>query len=96
MKLIYYDPRTWEWVPSPHDYRVRVYDRNSWLVERTGSGGADVVDLEGEAKCTCSDFLYRKGLEGREEARPTRKYEYPTCKHIRLVKLFLRVSEAVV
>jgi len=87
MRPIYYDPRTWEWVPAPTDYHVKAYDRKSWLVQRIGSSGVDVVDFEGNEgvpHCTCGDFLYRKSID-----KPLKKWDYITCKHIRLVRLML-------
>jgi hypothetical protein len=90
MRPIYYDPRTWEWIPTPTDYSIKVYDRNSWLIQKVGTSMADVVDFEGEQgspQCTCADYLYRKSLE-----KPLKKWDYTTCKHIRLVQTMLRFA----
>jgi hypothetical protein len=85
MQHIYYDPSTFEWLPSLRDYTVEPYNRNSFLVHKQGDDGVNIVDLDdynGSGSCTCADFAYRHDPDNQT---PTGT----TCKHLRLVKYVL-------
>jgi len=83
MQHIYYDPITFEWLPSLKDYAVEPYNQHSYLVHKQGDDGVNIVDLEeyaGSGSCTCADFAYRHDPANLAHTPGT------SCKHLRLVR----------
>lgn len=92
MKRIYYDPVTLTALPNFQDYTVEPYDTSSYMVQRKGEEGVNIVDVtefSGIGSCTCQDFAFRKD--------PTNLKRNPdnTCKHIRMVKCLIRIQNSL-
>lgn len=86
-KIIYFDPATKAWLPNLNNYIVTPYNPASFLVEKVGDEGANLVDVEdnnGVGSCTCQDFLFRKDPNNAAHNGDN------TCKHIRMIKFLLR------
>lgn len=93
MRRIYYDPVTLTALPNFQDYTVEPYDLNSFMVQKLGEEGVNIVDVKEFneiGSCTCQDYAFRKdpnNLKGKATDN--------TCKHIRMVKCLIRIQNTI-
>jgi len=86
---IYYDPVTLNWLPNFQDYTIEKYNLHSYMVQKRGEEGVNIVELsdnDGQGSCTCQDFAFRK------DPNNTRKTSDISCKHIRMIKCIIRIK----